>query len=206
MDADIVSQISQALFVVYSPTSSNEQRRLAGGFLEQVKGNPASVPVAHSLAHKDNGQPDELRYFGLSVLENIIKFKWNSAELSDADRQKLKELVVNLTADGLKGFADEKSFIKEKVAKIFVEVAKRLFPLQWADMDLLLMNMYRADEKSQEMVLLIYRSLAEDIYIYDDAVAELRKKELTTGMLAVSALKVLSGYRPPFHTLMLKRS
>ena len=36
------------------------------------------------------------------------------------------------------------------------------------------------------MVLLIYRSLAEDIYLYDDAVAELRKKELNTGMLAIS--------------------
>ena len=37
----------------------------------------------------------------------------------------------------------------------------------------------------QELVLLVYRSLAEDLFLYEDSVAEFRKTELVTALTCV---------------------
>ncbi|KAG0348126.1 hypothetical protein BG004_006029 [Podila humilis] len=82
---------------------------------------------------------------------------------------------------------EEQMFIKEKVARLFVEVAKRQWPGEWDDMDLVLKQMFFKNETTREMALLILRCLCEDVCIYDDAIAGLRKKDLRAGLLVIMA-------------------
>ncbi|KAF9335290.1 hypothetical protein BG006_000430 [Podila minutissima] len=95
--------------------------------------------------------------------------------------------VVSLASEGTLPILEEQMFIKEKVARLYVEVAKRQWPGEWDDMDLLLKQMFFKDETTREMALLILRSLCEDVCIYDDAVAGLRKKDLRAGLLVIMA-------------------
>ncbi|TPX62346.1 hypothetical protein PhCBS80983_g00487 [Powellomyces hirtus] len=186
MDPAVLSQIVEALNTIYDPAASGEQRRSASEFCETVKENQQSPLWGHFLAHKQNGQPEIFRHFGLTLLENAIRYKWNDSSYSDEDRIRLREAVVNLMQTGTADILSEKSYIKEKLAKLFVEVAKRMWPMQWTDMDVLLRRMYTENPTQREFVLLVYKSLAEDIFLFDDPVAGLRKTELVTSMMAVT--------------------
>ncbi|KAJ3187101.1 hypothetical protein HDU85_007139 [Gaertneriomyces sp. JEL0708] len=186
IDSIVLREIVEALGTIYNPLATNEQRRLANNFCESLKEEPQSPLWGHYLARKDNAQPDHIRHFGLSLIENAIRYKWNDGSYSDEDRARLKDVVIDLVKEGTFDILTERTYIKEKVAKLFVDVAKRTWPLQWMDMDVLLRNLYSSSPTTQELVLFIYRDLAEDIFIYEDVVAELRKKELVTAMMAVT--------------------
>ncbi|KAG9070463.1 hypothetical protein KI688_007999 [Linnemannia hyalina] len=85
----------------------------------------------------------------------------------------------------------ERPFIKEKVASLFVEVVKREWPGTWDDMDVFLRQMFYKDETTREMSLFILRSLCEDVCIYDDPVAGLRKKDLRAGLLVIMSSEAI---------------
>ncbi|KAJ3297020.1 hypothetical protein HK104_000937 [Borealophlyctis nickersoniae] len=162
------------------PRMSNENKR------KLLQERPESPLLGQHLAHKDNGYPEKVRHFGLSLLENGIRFRWNDGSYGDAEREQLKEAVVDLVQNGLHDMRTEKMFIKTKVAALFVEVAKRTYPMKWLNMDKILRNLYASSISSQEIVMFIWRSLMEDIYLYEDVVAQLRKEELKYGVLAVT--------------------
>lgn len=48
------------------------------------------------LAHKDSNQPDIIRHFGLSLIENAVRYKWNDGSYSNQDRAQLRDSVVDL--------------------------------------------------------------------------------------------------------------
>lgn len=80
---------------------------------------------------------------------------------------------------------DDPIFIVEKSIRVYVEVAKRIWPGLWLDMDLSLRNVSTSGHFGFRLVLHIYRTLAEDIFVLDDAAAGVRKRELSTGMTCV---------------------
>ncbi|TPX64131.1 hypothetical protein SpCBS45565_g06113 [Spizellomyces sp. 'palustris'] len=182
----VLGEIAQAVNTIYDPSATNTQRQLAQNFCETLKDNPQSPLWGHYLAHKQNSQPDILRHFGLSLIENAVRFKWNDGSYSDQDRAELRDAVVDLVTNGTHEIFVERTYIKEKVSRLFVEVAKRMWPIQWPHMDILLRELYAQNPTTRELCLLIYRSLAEDVFLYEDVVAELRKQELVTGMMAVT--------------------
>jgi hypothetical protein len=47
-----------------------------------------------------------------------------------------------INTQGLKPFAQEAPFLKEKIASIFAHLAIRTFPLQWPDMNTFLKQLY----------------------------------------------------------------
>ncbi|TPX48204.1 hypothetical protein SeLEV6574_g02167 [Synchytrium endobioticum] len=152
-------------------------------FCESVKEAPNGPIIGHYLAKKDSGQPDVVRHFGLSALEHGVRFRW--AQYSDQEREQIRNCVIDLIQTGTKDILVEPLYIKEKCARLFVEVAKRMWPGPgWEDADHFLRGLYDATPTSRELVLLILRSLAEDVFVFEDAVAELRKRELCSAMMA----------------------
>ncbi|KAI9204326.1 armadillo-type protein [Polychytrium aggregatum] len=184
MDLPAIARIVEAVEVIYSPLASHEQRKTAESFCEDLKHDTNAPLYGHYLAHRSSGQSDTVRHLGLSMLEDAVRYKWDNYD--DPTKLKLREMSIDLVKAGTKGIEFEKNFIKEKIVRIFVEIAKRQWPWEWPDMDLLIQELYRDSPTTQELSLMIYRSLAEDVFIYEDAVAELRKRELTAIMLSVS--------------------
>jgi hypothetical protein len=48
------------------------------------------------LAHIENNQSLILRHFGLHLLENAIKFKWNDRIYNNDDKQQIKQAIIEL--------------------------------------------------------------------------------------------------------------
>ena len=84
------------------------------------------------LAHRNNGLPDPVRHFGLLLLQEAVKQRWAAA--SDAGRVAVKTALVELLLTGTRDILTEPSYLKEKLAQVVVDVAKRDWPQRWPDL------------------------------------------------------------------------
>ncbi|KAK3848544.1 MAG: armadillo-type protein [Linnemannia gamsii] len=197
MDESVLRNLLSALETINNAGTTNDARQQAQEYCESLKRDPAGPLYGYYLAHKDNQQPDIVRHFGLSLIENTARYKWSAASLTPELKTQIRLNVMSLASEGILPMMTEKSFIKEKAASLFVEVAKREWPGTWDDMDVFLRQMFFKDETAREMSLVILRSLCEDVCIYDDAVAGLRKKDLRAGLLVImSSEAVLHEHYP----------
>ncbi|KAF9960404.1 hypothetical protein BGZ72_007062 [Mortierella alpina] len=197
MDESALRQLLAALETIYNVSSTNEARQQAQEFCEALKQDPSGPLYGYYLAHKDNQQPDVVRHFGLGLIEDVVRYRWSDGSVPPETKTQIRLNVMSLAAEGSLPMLTEQAFIKEKIARLFVEVVKREWPGTWDDMDVFLRQLYFKDETAREMSLLILRSLCEDVCIYDDAVAGLRKKDLRTGLLVIMASEsVLKEHYP----------
>ncbi|KAI8601378.1 armadillo-type protein [Dissophora ornata] len=197
MDESVLRNLLAALETIYNVASTNEARQQAQQYCEELKRDPSGPLYGYFLAHKDNQQPDVVRHFGLGLIENAVRYRWSDATFTPEIKAQIRLNVMSLAAEGSLPLLTERSFIKEKVARLFVEVAKREWPGAWDGMDAFLRQLFFKDETAREMALLILRSLCEDICVYDDAVAGLRKKDLRAGLIIImSSETVLKEHYP----------
>ncbi|RUP51649.1 armadillo-type protein [Jimgerdemannia flammicorona] len=193
----VFNQIIDALRVIYDPFVSHETRRAAEKFCEDIKADRMSPLYGYKLAHKDSGYPGQVRHFGLGLIEEAVRFRWNDGTYGPPEREKIRNDIIDLVSKGINDGMVEERYIKTKIAHIFVEVAKREWPGLWEDMDHLLQELYASGPTTQELVLIIHRVLTEDIFIRDDVVAEQRKKDLQTAMIcSVASARVLKEQYP----------
>ncbi|KAF9298543.1 Exportin-5 [Linnemannia elongata] len=191
MDESILRNLLCALETINNAATTNNARQQAQEYCETLKRDPAGPLYGYYLAHKDNQQPDIVRHFGLSLIENTARYKWSDASLTPELKEQIRMNVMALASEGILPMMTEKQFIKEKVASLFVEVVKREWPGAWDDMDVFLRQMFYKDETTREMSLFILRSLCEDVCIYDDPVAGLRKKDLRAGLLVIMSSEAI---------------
>jgi exportin-5 len=158
-------QILEALEAVYNPRSSNDTRQSATLFLDQAKQSPHAFAHGFALAGDTNKDPT-LRHFGLSMMAYHLRYVYQGG--GDAI---LRDYVLQL-AHGIR--EQDPVFLRNKVAQIWCEVAKRVWGLSWLDMDEQLLKLWQASFTGQEFVLLVLEGLSDDIYNQDDYVAALR--------------------------------
>ncbi|KAL1918230.1 uncharacterized protein VTP21DRAFT_3496 [Calcarisporiella thermophila] len=197
MEERVLNEIVQAINVIYDPTTSSNARKSAYEFCERLKSDPGCLIYAQNLAHKSSLQPDTVRHFALGLLEDTVRIQWNSPSFDQHARDNLRNIISLLALEGTKDILEEKQYIKEKLAKLFSEVAKREWPSSWESMDIQLQEMAAKGPTTQELSLIVYRLLAEDIFLYDSAISDSRKKDLQRAMItAVVSAKVLESEYP----------
>ena len=176
MDADGSSQVVAALEVIYAPKSTNEQRLEAQKFLDQVKLSEESPYWGYEIALNNPGN-FILKHFGLGLLADAIKKKWN--DYNQAKRLALRKWIMELNYRVLH---EDPRYIKQKLAYLWVEIAKRTWgealkeeaPTEqglldsWADMDSNLSELWGISEASRELTLLIFKILFEDVFLLVD--------------------------------------
>ncbi|KAG0332619.1 hypothetical protein BG000_009869 [Podila horticola] len=187
MDPTVLSTLLAALETIYNISVTNAERQKAQEYCEMLKRDRSAPLYGYFLAHKDNKYGDVVRHFGLGLIESAVRYRWTDGSMDELLKTQIRMHVISLASEGTLSILEEQMFIKEKVARLYVEVAKRQWPGEWDDMDLFLKQMFFKDETTREMALLILRSLCEDVCIYDDAVAGLRKKDLRAGLLVIMA-------------------
>ncbi|ODQ80737.1 hypothetical protein BABINDRAFT_60791 [Babjeviella inositovora NRRL Y-12698] len=196
MDTNAVSQIVSALSVVHAPKSTNDARREAQVFLERIKQEEELPFWGYQLALPDNGHDFIVRYFGLSLIYNSVSHKYAlyDSQKAIAVRHWIVELANKL------GDADP-HYMKEKIADLWVSVAKRCWGNflilaaaagddaaitisaqnaadGWSDMDANLLALWNNTKGTRELLLIIFRTLFEDIYLLDDPIAAKRSNVL----------------------------
>ncbi|KAF2018354.1 ARM repeat-containing protein [Aaosphaeria arxii CBS 175.79] len=167
-----LSQVLQALQAIYSPSSTNDTRRQATEYLEQAKRHPEAPSHGHTLA-LDRSQPAQLRHYGLTMLEYSIKYNWEdfSEEQGAALRNYVIELAQNISEE-------DPVYLRNKVAQLWTEVAKRSWAAEWMNMDEQLVELWRSSLHHQAVVLYILETLSEEIFNREDTTAGLRGSDL----------------------------
>jgi exportin-5 len=88
--------------------------------------------LSKNMLHLAKNMLLQIRHFGYQLIEDLVKRKW--AELSEPDKQQLKTALLECLVSGTHDLLAEKTYVKEKLASIVVEVAKREWPQHWTDM------------------------------------------------------------------------
>jgi exportin-5 len=144
------NRVIEALSLVLSPTTSSGNRSAANQYLESLKtdsnaaqiGGIVSLTYLSASLNNNLDNDDQVRHFGLSLIESTIKLYLS---YTPADIEAMKLLAQSLV---LRDIGVEKGFIKEKLVSVFVELAKRLWPMQWIEFNNILRAMYDLDVSS----------------------------------------------------------
>lgn len=167
-----LSQVLQALEAIYDPHSSNDTRKHASAYLEHAKRLPEAPAHGFNLA-LDKTQPPALRHYGLSMLEYSIKYGWEdyTIEQGGALRQYVIQLAHNISEE-------DPVYLRNKVAQLWTEIAKRTWGAEWRDMDDQLVQLWGSSLHHQAVVLYVLETLSEEIFNREDVTAGLRGNDL----------------------------
>jgi exportin-5 len=174
-----LSQVLHALQAIYDPASSNDTRREATQYLEQAKQHPDAPSLGHTLA-LDRSQPAQLRHYGLTMLEHCIKYAWE--DFTRQQGEQLRGAVVELAQNISE---DDPVYLRNKVAQLWTEIAKRSWADEWMNMDHQLVELWQSSLHHQAVVLYILETLSEEIFNREDATAGLRGSELGRSMVEI---------------------
>jgi exportin-5 len=171
--AAYLDQISQALSATLDPRVTNDIRQQALQFLEQVKTEHNAPRYGFTLA-EDFNQNAAIRYYGLQLLEYAVKYRWAKY---DAKQTEQLRLWVKCLAGSIR--QQDETYIRNKIAQLWVDVAKRCWAEEWMDMDQLLFTLWEksVEEKgfaNKVFVLYVMEMLSEDICNREDSIAGLR--------------------------------
>lgn len=186
-----LSQVLEALQAIYAPNSSNDTRRQATEYLEQAKRHPDAPSQGYTLAN-DGAQPAALRHYGLTMLEYSIKYSWEdfTPEQGTQLRGYVTDLATNIGPD-------DPVYLRNKVAQLWTEVAKRSWGAEWLDMDEQLLSLWQHSLHHQAIVLYVLETLSEEIFNRDDATAGLRGSDLGRTCVEIfTPLAVLQEHLP----------
>ncbi len=202
-DAASIAEIHDALQLIYNPQSSNQSRQEAQAFLENVKTASQAPSIGFELASAASSVP-VVRHYGLSLLEDAIKHKW--AGYTQEQAGYLRSWVLQL-AEGVS--KDDPLFLRNKVALLWVEIAKRCWAADWMDMDELLIRLWLLPGPTvhKELVLCILETLSEEVFNGDDTVVALREGLLSKACVDIfTPAAVLAEAFPHRHVGPVVRS
>lgn len=177
----VLPKIHEALEVVYSPHSNNDARKDAQSFLEDIKNNERASYYGFHLAF-DTTQSPVVRHYALSLLEHAIKHKW--AEYTQEQATALRNCVLELSQNVSR---EDPAYLRNKIALLWVEVAKRSWAGEWMDMDAMLVRLWEVPDSAihKELVLGILEMLSDDIFNGDDTVVAVREGVLSKASVEI---------------------
>ncbi len=173
------SHVVRALEVIHDSRSTNALRQEASRFLEGLKTDEKAPYHGFGLASA-NDQSTIVRHYGLSMIDYAVRHRWAeySQDQSKAIRQWVQHLAFALSEQ-------DPPFIANKIAAIWVEMAKRSWALDWMDMDELLVRLWEGQVPQQKIVLVILEALSVEVFGSEDSVAALRGNEFSRACVEI---------------------
>lgn len=179
--ANLLTKTHDALKIIHNPYSANQTRQEAQAFLEHVKSLREAPSRGFQLA-SDKSQSPIVRHYGLALLEHAIRHRW--AEYNEEEARYLRNWVLELSQNISK---DDPPYLRNKIAQLWVEVAKRSWVAEWVDMDELLVRMWQVPDSAvhKELVLEILEILSDEVFNGDDPVIALREGVLSRASVEI---------------------
>lgn len=172
----LANELAQAVEVILNPTTPQQNRFDAYTACEQFKEvSPLCAQAGLFLA---SGQySTNVKHFGLQLMENTIKFKWN--QISQQEKIFIKENSMKLLLIGV-GPAEDASLshMKDALSRVIVEMIKREWPQQWGTLLNELSDACTKGEAQTELVLLIFLRLVEDVALLQTIESNQRRKDI----------------------------
>ncbi|XP_011176938.1 exportin-5 [Zeugodacus cucurbitae] len=175
--AALGEELAHAVELIMRPDTAQQSRMEAYMACERFKEeSPLCAQVGLYLA---SGQQfgQNVKHFGLQLMEYTIKFKWNS--ISQEEKLFIKENAMKLLHFGV-GPAEDASLahLKDAVSRIIVEMIKREWPQQWTTLLSELSDACNKGEPQTELVLLVFLRLVEDVALLQTIESNQRRKDM----------------------------
>ena len=180
-DTELIPRIREALEVIHNAYSLNDSRQQALIFLENVKADQEAPYHGFTLASDQNQEP-VVRHYALSVLEYAIRHRWT--DYSESQAAALRGWVLQLSQNVIPA---DPLYLRNKVAQLWVEIAKRSWAAEWTDMDELLVHLWELPGSvvHKEFVLFVLEMLSDEIFTGDDTVAAMREGVLSKACVEI---------------------
>ncbi|KAG9405483.1 hypothetical protein AC1031_003375 [Aphanomyces cochlioides] len=182
MDRNVYEQVLCAVDVCHSSTSSQNERHAAYAYCEEFQKRHDCIQYAFYLL-QDSTRSSQHRHFALHVIETWIRQHWKACSPDEAVNYRVTLLTI--MASHLQ--QDEPTFLKEKLVKVVADIAKRSFPQRWPDMLQHLTQVWSISSLHAELVMLIFRSIAEDCVSssFNSTIPPARRKDILQGLNAL---------------------
>lgn len=184
IEGPVVQQIIAALQIIHNPQSANRQRAEAGEFLEQAKADGKAPLHGFTLA-SDQSQIPAVRHYGLGLLAHAIRYNW--LDYGESESTMVREWVVQLAKIIQPG---DPSYLRNKVAQLWVDVARKSWGSEWMNMDFNLMELWDADLMHRELAMYIMESLVDEIFNREDS-----QQDPRTVILHRSCIDIFTSYQ-----------
>ena len=195
-EPEIHAQILRALEIIHEPRSSNVHRQEASRYLEDIRSDERAPYHGFGLASAKN-QSAIVRHYGLSLIEYGVRHRWS--EYTSEQSQAVRDWVVILSQSAAES---DPSYITNKVAEVWVEIAKRSWALDWLNMDELLVQLWEGSVVQKALVLVILETLSEEVFGNDDTTVALRGNDLNGACVEIfTPVNVLAENFPTRETV-----
>ncbi|XP_015794798.1 exportin-5 [Tetranychus urticae] len=156
------------------------QMREAHMVIEALNSNPnvdSTLPIAYKLITFSGNEDltQSVKHFGLQLVENCIKYKWN--EISNPTKDEIKAVLQKMICETLVG--KDLKLIKEGISKCVVEVMKREWPGNWSHLMGFMLSL-----KLNDRVLFIIGRLSEELGIFYSPANRDRRRDMTIELKA----------------------
>ena len=149
-----------------------------GLYLSQAK----SFHIVTGISGINPASAGVVRHFGLKLIEDIIKLRWN--DMSGEEKLFVKDNAMRLMAEGSSDILTEDLHIKDVIARIVVEIAKREWPQQWPGFLTELETLCSKGNTQTELVMFVMLRLTEDVAVLQTLEQTQRRKEIYQALTA----------------------
>ena len=189
------AQILQALELVHNPRSSNDLRQDASRYLEEIKSQNEAPYHGYFLA-SNKSHSAIVQHYGLSLLEYAIRLRWQ--DCTEEQSMALREWILKLAQSTT---TDDPLYLRNKLAQLWVEIAKRTWAIEWMNMDELLVHLWNGSVAQKELVLVVLETLSDNVFGREDTVAGLRGHDLNKACVEIfTPASILSEHFPARET------
>jgi exportin-5 len=173
--AEVVGWVRKIL----DPQCSAEERAVCHQHVEDLKERRNDCLVCGF--HLARSVDPIIRHFGLQLLEHFVRYRWQ--HLHELGRRDFSLQLLDHISRSILPMEEEAVYVKESLARLVVELAQKTWPQHWhtflEDMDLLT----RHGPAQVEVVLLVFRRLAEDLHPQSNApLSPQRRKEMSAAL------------------------
>ena len=172
----LCGQLVGAVEAMLNPLSATDVRQDALKFCENFKEqSPPAVGVQCGLVLSQRPAL-HVRHFGLRLMEDIIKLRWN--DMTAEEKVFVKDNAMRLMASGTADILTEPLHIKDAVSRIVVEIAKREWPQHWPSFLTELEALCANGNSQTELVMFVLLRLVEDVAVLQTLEQNQRRKEI----------------------------
>ncbi|XP_030378650.1 exportin-5 [Scaptodrosophila lebanonensis] len=173
----LAAELAKAVDLILHPMTPQQARLEAYMACERFKEeSPMCAQVGLFLANSVQYH-QQVRHFGLQLIEYTIKFKWNC--ITHEEKVFIKDNAIKMLYNGV-GPAEDRSLLhlKDALSRIIVEMIKREWPQQWSDLLPELSQACNKGEAQTELVLLVFLRLVEDVALLQTIESNQRRKDM----------------------------
>jgi len=182
-EAEVVcGQLANAVKAMMDPMTPSQLRFEAFSSCERFKETASpELGIQCAILLSANAEPI-VRHFGLKLLEDVIKLKWNI--MTPQQKLYVKESSMNIMQNGVKDIIKDPNHIKDAIARNVVEIAKREWPQQWPSFLAELEGLSSKGDAATELVMFVILRLVEDVAVLQTLEQHQRRKEIYQALTA----------------------